>query len=173
MLAAGFVDLFVRMVTSLALVLAIVAIAYVVMRRRAGFTTGTTSGGAGRGRGGARASATRPGATRNASRSNRAGRRANRQAIEVLGRVGLSRSSAAVALRFGDRVILVGASEQSQPTVLAEIDAATWELADAAAEWTVPAVLATDVDGADTNGQSVAARPGFLDALREATVRRA
>jgi flagellar biogenesis protein FliO len=156
MFAAGFVDLLVRMITSLAIVLAIVAVAYVVMRRRAGMMVRT-----------ARPSASAVGGARRGERSPRPGRRNNRQPIEVVGRVGLSRSSAAVAIKFGDRVILVGASEQSPPTVLAEVDAATWELSDAGAEWSVPAEIVEPSD------DRVLARPGFIDALREATVRRA
>ena len=61
-------------------------------------------------------------------------------------------------------MILVGASEQSQPAVLAEVDAATWELYEGGGEFTVPA----DVERNDL----APTRPGFLDALREATVRR-
>jgi flagellar biogenesis protein FliO len=158
MIAAGFVDLFVRMVTSLALVLAIIAIAYVVMRRRAGSTPriGRTP-----------ASPSGSSMARRGERSPRAARRNHRQPIEVIGRIGLSRSSAAVAVKFGDRVILVGASEQSPPTVLAEVDAATWELSDPGAEWSVPA----DIVEASDHGALV--RPNFIDALREATVRRA
>ncbi len=156
MFAAGFVDLFVRMVTSLAVVLAIVAVAYVVMRRRAGMMARSVRPQAG-------ASV----APRRGERSQRSSRRIQRQPIEVIGRVGLSRSSAAVAIKFGDRVILVGASEQSPPTVLAEVDAATWELSDPAAEWSVPAEI---VDPSDDRALM---RPSFIDALREATVRRA
>lgn len=159
MLAAGIVDLFVRMVTSLALVLAIVAMAYVVMRRRAGTTTGRASARTGTPARGGRRSTAQPRGARHTG-----GRRGNRSAVEVLGRVGLTRSSSAVALKFGDRVILVGASEQSQPAVLAEVDAATWELYQGDSEFAVPA----DVERDDL----APARPGFLDALREATVRR-
>jgi flagellar biogenesis protein FliO len=170
MLAAGFVELLVRMVSSLAIVLAIVAIAYVVMRRRAGVG----------GRPGARPGRNRPttgGGVRpaRASRPPRSPRRAHRSAVEVIGRVGLSRSTAAVAVKFGDRVLLIGASEQAQPSVLAEIDAETWELCQARDEfeqaWTVPAEIDGRADGRVDPAE--AARPGFLEALREATVRRA
>ena len=167
MIAAGFVDLVVRMLTSLAIVLAIVAVAYVVMRRRAGLTGRTAQP---RRIGGHRLTAgARP------ARAPRAPRRSHRSSVEVIGRVGLSRSTAAVAVRFGDRVLLIGASEQAQPSVLAEIDAATWELCQARddfeQEWTVPAGI--DAPGADADLDAAAARPGFLEALREATVRRA
>lgn len=177
MLAAGFVDLFVRMLTSLAVVLAIVAVAYFVMRRRSGMVVTARAAGMGR-----RAGAQQTGAVKaaGAAASPRAGwrgpKRTHRQAVEVIGRVGLSRSTVAVAVRFGDRVLLLGASEQGQPNVLADIDAATWELCEAEAamaqtEWTVPAALG-DGDGADATDRAMS-RPGFLDALREATVRRA
>lgn len=156
MLATGFVDLLVRMITSLAIVLAIVAVAYVVMRRRAGMTVRTT-----------RPSVPNSAGARRVERALRAARRNHRQPIEVIGRVGLSRSSAAVAIKFGDRVLLVGASEQSPPALLAEVDAATWELSDPGAEWSVPAEIVESSD------DRLPARPGFIDALREATVRRA
>ena len=61
-------------------------------------------------------------------------------------------------------MILVGASEQSQPAVLAEVDAATWELYEGGSEFAVPADMERD--------DLAPARPNFLDALREATVRR-
>jgi flagellar biogenesis protein FliO len=168
--AAGFVDLVVRMLTSLAIVLAIVAVAYVVMRRRAGLTRRPAHPLRGRGQVPAGRVAGVVRGTR-APRAPRAPRRAHRSSVEVIGRVGLSRSTAAVAVKFGDRVLLIGASEQAQPSVLAEVDAATWELCQARdeleQEWTVPADI--DVPGDDAE----VARPGFLEALREATVRRA
>jgi flagellar biogenesis protein FliO len=158
MVAAGILDLFLRMVTSLALVLAIVAAAYFVMRHRAGMARSASARVTGPARANRRPS-NQPRGARHVG-----GRRGAPPAVEVLGRVGLTRSSSAVALKFGDRVILVGASEQSQPAVLAEVDAATWELYEGGSEFTVPA----DVE----RGDLAPARPGFIDALREATVRR-
>lgn len=164
--ASGIVDLFVRMVVSLALVLAIVAVAYFAMRRRAGLAGRVNTRLAGR-RGTAR-----PARGDRSQRSQRgASRRGARQHVEVLGRVGLTRASSAVVLKFADRVLLVGASETAQPTVLAELDAATWELYDQDVEWTVPVEL--DAEQHDDAATGAAARPGFLEALREATVRRA
>ena len=84
MLAAGIVDLFVRMMTSLALVLAIVAMAYVVMRRRAGATAGSASAAPADLPDGSRRSTAQPRGARHIG-----GRRGNRPAVEVLGRVGL------------------------------------------------------------------------------------
>lgn len=165
--AAGIVDLFVRMVVSLALVLAIVAVAYFAMRRRAGLAGRVNTRLAGRR---ALGQAPRQRTQRTQRTQRGAARRGARQHVEVLGRVGLTRASSAVVLKFADRVLLVGASETAQPTVLAELDAATWELYDQDVEWTVPVEL--DAEQHDDTA-SAAARPGFLEALREATVRRA
>jgi flagellar biogenesis protein FliO len=172
--AAGIVGLFVRMVVSLALVLAIVAVAYFAMRHRAGLTGRVNSRFAGR-RGAGHASRAERG-----HRQPRSQRRGARQHVEVLGRVGLTRASSAVVVKFADRVLLVGASETARPTVLAEVDAATWELFDQDAEWTVPVDRHADRHAdhlADRHRRDAAsgpaARPGFLEALREATVRRA
>lgn len=184
--ATGVLGLFVKMLTSLALILAIIAIAYAVMRRRSHLAAAGNSRGAGsRGAGSRGAGAQllravrRSGDVAGSSGPRRRARRSGRSQIEVLGRVGLTRSTAAVALRFGDRVVLVGASEQAQPTVLAELDLATWELYDQDAEWRVPDASAIDAaaERSDDAGAApvgaVAHRPlGFLDALREATVRR-
>lgn len=172
--AAGIVDLFVRMMVSLAFVLGIVAVAYLAMRRRAGLAGRVNTRFAGR-RGAAPSSRGDRGARQRMPRGQRsqrgASRRGARQHVEVLGRVGLTRASSAVVLKFADRVLLVGASETAQPTVLAELDAATWELYDQDIEWTVPVEL--DADGNDDVVNGAAGRPGFLEALREATVRRA
>lgn len=170
--AAGIVDLFVRMVVSLAFVLAIVAVAYCAMRRRAGLAGRVDLRFAGRAGAGVSPSARADRAPRMPAgrRAGSASRRGLRQHVEVLGRVGLSRSSSAVVLKFADRVLLVGASETAQPCVLAELDAATWELYDEDVEWSVP----VELDAPDReHDDAPAARPGFLEALREATVRRA
>ena len=178
MLAAGIVALFGRMIASLALVLAIIAVAYFVMRLRSGRTPMRNGSSSRRpvrpGRRGARAAI---GAGLGAGK--RSARRSNRQHVEVLGRVGLTRSSSAVVVQFADRVLLLGTSETAQPTVLAEIDAATWELCAADAEWSVPVEVAVDHDHDHDRDRdrdrdaTTGARPTFLEALREATVRRA
>ena len=171
--AAGIVDLFVRMVVSLAFVLGIVAVAYFAMRRRAGLAGRVNTRFAGR-RGGDRTRGSHRAAAGRRPRGT--ARRGVRQHVEVLGRVGLSRSSSAVVLKFADRVLLVGASETAQPCVLAELDAATWELYDEDVEWSVPVELDPadhDHAGQDHIEGAPAVRPGFLEALREATVRRA
>jgi flagellar biogenesis protein FliO len=148
MIASGTVALFVRMVVSLAFVLALVGVAALVMRRR--------QPGAHQHRSGLRSA-------RPAVGFSPRPRRASRNAVQVLGRVGLTRSTAAVAVRFGDRIVLLGASDQAPVAVLAECDAVTWEAQHVDAEWTVPAPLVE---------HDRPVRVGFVEALREATVRR-
>lgn len=139
----GLVALIVRTIVSLGVVLAIVAVAYFVAKRRAGTTT-------------ARPHAPRFGARR---RSAPAG-------VEVVGRVGLSRGSAAVAVRFGDRIVLVSASEQGPTSTLSEMSAAEWDEL-----YTVREPIEHLADR--TTGELVTERPNFLEALRQATVRHA
>lgn len=138
------VDLIVRTVVSLGVVLAIVGVAYAVVRRRAG-------------------AAVR--APRSTARSKRP---AAPKTLETVARVGLSRGSAAVAVRFGDRVLLVGVTDGAAVSVLEDMPADRWdELGEAAV------TVATPVrpDAAGRPGD-LAARPSFLEALREATTRR-
>lgn len=52
---------------------------------------------------------------------------AARQPFEVLGRTGLNRSVAIAAVRFGDKVHLIAASETASPALLASVDAADWQ----------------------------------------------
>jgi hypothetical protein len=146
---AGLVSLLVRTVVSLAVVLAVVGVAYVVARRRAG---GRPS---------------RPMRT-GVSRGQRAQRRRSAPSpIEVVGRAGLNRGTVAVAVRFGDRVVLIGASEQAPTTVLAEMDAERWDELNVVRE-PLPTehMVSVPVGGAP-------ARPSLLDALRAATARHA
>jgi hypothetical protein len=140
----GLVDLLVRTVVSLAVVLALVALAYVVAKRRGTVGRGT----AGRGTAGG-------GTTR------RSARRGAPAGVEVVGRVGLNRSTAAVALRFGDRVVLVTTSEQGPAATLAEMPAEHWDELQ-----TVRAPL-DDV----RDGSADRAPVGFVEALRQATAR--
>jgi hypothetical protein len=154
------VSLIVRMLVSLGLVLALVGIAYVIARRRSNGAAPVRRGAAKRGQ-------RRPAAP---------------PAIEVVGRVGLSRGSMAVALRFGDSVVLVGVSEQAPSTVLREMDAERWDEIHAEQDWRVPEHLPVRADGLvtgriDADGKVedsiIGPRPSFVDALREATTRRA
>ena len=143
---AGFVALVVRSVVSLAVVLAVIAVVYTIAKRRAN--------------GGTTRAFVRP-ASKSASRRAPA-------ALETIARVGLSRGSAAVAVRFADQVVLLGVTEGSPVTVLREIPAAHWdELSE------VEQVVATPVavDGVDRDLGAMT-RPGFIEALREVTSRR-
>lgn len=136
----GVVDLLVRTIVSLGIVLALVAVAYVIAKRRAG-PAGRTG-------------------------TRRAARRATPAGVEVVGRVGLSRSAAAVALRFGDRIVLVATSEQGTTSTLAEMTASDWDELRTVRE-PLPDVVGQPV------GASAAPRPNFLEALRQATARHA
>lgn len=136
----GVVDLLVRTVVSLGVVLALVAVAYVFAKRRA-------------------APAARGGSRRSLRRTAPSG-------VEVVGRVGLSRSAAAVALRFGDRIVLVATSEQGTTSTLAEMSAAEWDEMHTVRE-PMRDVLGRPIE------TDPASRPNFLEALRQATARHA
>lgn len=145
---ASFVSLLVRTIVSLAVVLAVVGVAYVIARRRAG---------------GRAARPARP----SAPRSSGSRRRSAPSPIEVVGRAGLNRGTVAVAVRFGDRVVLISASEQAPTTVLAEMEAERWEELNMVRE-PLPTehVVSVPVGGPQE-------RPSLLDALRAATARHA
>jgi flagellar biogenesis protein FliO len=149
---AGLLPLMLRMVVSLGAVLAVIVVAYTIARRRVG--------------GGSRAP------------RSRAHRRTVTPPIEVVGRAGLTKGSVAVALRFGERVVLVGVSEQAPTTVLQEMDASLW---DAWNETATPIDTGSTTDhtsvfspnGAAAPESIVGGRPpSLIDALREATTRR-
>ncbi len=146
LVAAGVVALTVRMVLSLAVVMAVIAVAYLYAKRR-----------------GARGSAgARPGRTLRMPR--RAGGRNAATALEVVGRVGLTRGAAAVAVRFGDRVVLLAAGETGSTSLVGEMPAAEWDEAHVVREpleFPGPRTVPTEP------------RPGFVEALRLATARRA
>lgn len=166
-------ELVVRMVVSLSIVLGLVTVAYGVARRRQ-------------------------------RRSGRSAfrRRARAQAptLDVEARAGLARGATAVAVRFADRIVLIGVSDGAASTVLAEIPASEWDRVPEP-----PAASGTggsDVDDADASdgpgdsddttpsnplllgpGQRpvrtpfdpngvVSERPSFLEALRDVTSRR-
>lgn len=145
--AAGLGELVVRAVVSLAVVLTIVAVAYFVARRRAG--------------------AVAPVSARGAERGRRGRRRNTPPAIEVVGRVGLTRSTAAVAVRFGDRIVLIAASEQGPSNVISEMTAEEWDELRTVREPISPLSAA----GSATTS-IVEHPPSFLEALRQATARR-
>lgn len=147
---SGVGELLLRMVVSLAVVLTLVAVAYTYARRR-------------NGAGGLRPSARR--------RSNSVGR------LEVESRVGLARGSAAVAVRFGHRVVLVAVNDGAPSSVLAELPAEEWDAdrvdPDELGSGAGPFDGTTRAVGSplDPNG-IVSQRPTFLEALRTATSRR-
>ncbi|MDJ0767440.1 MAG: hypothetical protein QNJ12_01555 [Ilumatobacter sp.] len=147
---AGVAQLLVRMVVSLGIVLTIVAIAYGFARRRATGGPGTR------------------GARRH--RLTRASRRSSAPAVEVVGRIGLTRGSAVIALRFGNRIVLVSANDQAPATVLAEMPAEEWDEQDTVRE---PLPVPEDPPPTHSLFSRAATRPGFLEALREATARHA
>jgi flagellar protein FliO/FliZ len=110
--------------------------------------------------------------------------------IEVVARQRMGRASTVNVIRVADLVLVVGATEE-QVTVLAEVDPLALE--EALAERRPPARLHAAPDGAPAAGSTagstvVAARPapaalagsvfdragwaGFMNALRERTVRR-
>ena len=145
LVAAGIVALTVRMLLSLAAVMAVIAVAYVYAKRRGA-----------RGRGGAR-----PGRTLRMPR--RASARSTASALEVVGRVGLTRGAAAVAVRFGDRVVLLAAGETGATSLVGEM---------AAAEWDEAHVVREPLEFPGPRTVPAEPRPGLVEALRLATSRR-
>lgn len=175
-------ELLARSAVSLAVVLALVLGAYGVLRRR---TMGPVPVRRRRaaGAGGVLAAirpAGRPRTTTGAAPS-RTGR-TNRNGLRVVGRTTLGRSTVLAAVQFGERVLLVGAADQGAPSVLAELDSATWsQCSGAVREQVIPATAGALLEPADAgvDGQPAAiasryapAPRGLLDALREATTRR-
>jgi len=146
MLASELVPLLTRTAISLAIVLAIVAVAYAIAKRR---VVGGKSGG-------------------RTPRSGGGRRRSAQQPIEVVGRAGITRSNSVVAVRFGDRVVLVCSSEQGTPSVLAEMPVGEWDDLQ-----TIREPIATNPAESAAGDIVHAPRPSFLEALRQATTRRA
>ena len=140
---AGLGALLIRTVVSLAIVLAVIAIAYAVAKRRRGQTGVSTAP------------------------ARRVGRRRSQPAaVEIVGRVGLNRGTAVIAIRFGDRVLLVSSSEQGGTNTLAEMPAVDWDELHTVRE----PLDRTAVAGARPE---VVTRPSFVEALRQATARHA
>jgi hypothetical protein len=137
-----------RMVVSLAIVLAFVAVAYSIARRR---QSGLGLPGTPR----------IPGAPRRRPRAAAGG------GLHVEARAGLARGSAAVAVRFADRIVLIGVTDGAAATVLAEVPAQDWDSqTDDAEEQSRPMRTPLDPNGVVTE------RPTFVEALRTATSRR-
>lgn len=149
------VALLTRTMISLAIVLAVIAVAYRIARRRAG---------AGR--------SSKPSGSSSKSSGIFGGRRKKDPApIEVVGRVGLSRGTTAVAVRFGERVVLVSACDQAQSTVLAEMAGEEWDELSAVPEVSTP--VPTSTRSQNGNSLTETTRPSFVEALRQATSRHA
>lgn len=183
----SFADLVVRMVLSLGIVLAIVLGAYAVIRRRQGLGS---RGGGGFLRSslmprGARSQSTkksrsiRSASIRSASILGGGGRSSKmpgaRRGLRVVGRVGIGRTTQVVAVQFAEKVFLLGASEQSAPTILAELELEAWLEAtehpdDAGSTHLTPI---RDLGGQPLAGvAATGAAPSLLQVLKDATVRR-
>lgn len=155
---SGIGELLLRMIVSLAVVLALVAVAYSFARRRNGV-----------------------GRTRLATLRSRPAA-VNR--LDVEARIGLARGSAAVAVRFGDRIVLVGVNDGAPSSVLAELPATEWDVdpdADLDADHDLTLTSIGRPNGAGPNASTtapfdpdglVSQRPTFVEALRTATSRR-
>lgn len=159
---AGVGELLLRMIVSLAIVLALVAAVYSVARRR-------------------QAGVALSGLLRRKTRTVSVAR------LEVEARAGLARGSSAVAVRFADRIVLVGVNDGAPSTVLAEVPAELWDTQPIGPD--APGPVDTDSvepsggdllissgrsaksDPFDPNG-IVSQQPGFIEALRSATSRR-
>ena len=162
---SSFVELVIRSIVSLGIVLVLIGVAYLVAKRRAGVSRPTSRVG-GRARGWTGGIARGPSAGSGRSRQHV---KREPAVLETLGRVGLSRGSVAMAVRFGDQVVLLGLADGSPITVLQEMSAERWDEL-SAVEHVVTTSMPTDVFGNETAPDR---RTGFVDALREATVRRA
>lgn len=158
----GLGELLLRMLISLAVVLAVVLAAYVIIRRRQGVGAGTPRSGR---RGTAAGLLVRSRGTTTSPAARRAG-------LRVVGRVGVGRTSSVVAVQFADRVFMIGASEQAAPAVLAELELEEWQRATQQPEELTPVSRRSAGTGESDGPRTGEARPGFLDALREATTRR-
>jgi flagellar biogenesis protein FliO len=90
-----------------------------------------------------------------------------KRGLKVVGRVGLSRTTSVIAVQFAEKVYMLGTSEQGPPAVLAEIEAEAWATSTEAGEELVPIIRS-----ATAFRDQPAARPGLIDALRQATARR-
>ncbi|MGD9998697.1 MAG: flagellar biosynthetic protein FliO [Ilumatobacteraceae bacterium] len=174
----GFGDLVLRMLLSLVIVLAVVLGAYAFLRRRQGLggsvrrTSLVPINGSG----------SRTAAIRTAIFGSRSGKpNGTRRGLRVVGRVGIGRTTQVVAVQFAEKVYLLGASEQSAPSILAELELAAWQAATEPPpddSGSGPMTTVRDRGSARLAGGDATAtdapdrRPGLLQALRDATVRR-
>ncbi|MCU1361066.1 MAG: hypothetical protein JWN99_2355 [Ilumatobacteraceae bacterium] len=201
MTQVSFAALVLRMVISLAIVLGIVLGAYAIIRRRQGLGSSRSGGGGGmfaglmpRGKSPSRSmpgskSKSRLGIGRSSMKSaSMLGGRAigkgsskmpgSRRGLRVVGRVGIGRTSQVVAVQFAEKVFLLGASDATAPTILAELDMAQWlEATEAPEDAGIRYESITDPTAASAGAPVGAAAtssgvPGLLQALRDMTVRR-
>lgn len=161
-------ELAVRLIVSLALVLGIVAAVYGIAKRR---QRGTGSN----------------------AMFRRRQRAVGPATLEVEARAGLARGSAAIAVRFADRVVLVAVTDGAPATALAEIPAEQWdrgpepvvsiESAPTAGEGASTSTsISTSTSESSLTGSAartpldpngiIGERPSFIEALRDATSRR-
>ena len=172
---ASFGSLVVRMLISLAIVFAFIGGGYVLLRRR-------QNGGRPLGRAPRTArstmrlsarnhSSSRTGGSLRSPRNHAVAKGANpRRALRVVGRITIGRSTQMVAVQFGDQVYLVAASEQGAPSVITQVPLDEWLEATDEVESVIP--IAPELVAIDGGAEYPAPR-SFVDALREATVRRA
>ncbi len=172
-------DLVIRMLVSLAVVLGLILVAYIIVkRRRGGSSTGSSNRMASimRAFGGGRTTRS-SGTPRRASRPG-----ASKRGLQTLGRIGLSRTSNVLAVQFAERVYLLGTSESDSPTVLADVSMDAWLESLESPEDRAGFALAANGLGSSVGGNVVSSvigipletegRPKLLDALREVTTRR-
>jgi flagellar biogenesis protein FliO len=169
---ASFGSLVVRMLISLAIVFALIGGGYVLMRRRQ-----NGGGSAPRLPRSPMRVNTRSHNTIGSARSRRTPRTnavakgaGQRRALRVVGRITIGRSTQMVAVQFAEQVYLVAASEHGAPTVITQVPLDEWLEATDEVESVIP--LAPELVAID-GGAEYSAPRSFVDALREATVRRA
>ncbi|MEI6401018.1 MAG: hypothetical protein WCP59_02420 [Actinomycetota bacterium] len=172
---ASFGSLVVRMLISLAIVFAFIGGGYVLMRRRQ-----NGGGSVPRSSRAPRSPMRIAARSHNSTGSARSRRtpRANavakgggqRRALRVVGRITIGRSTQMVAVQFAEHVYLVAASEQGAPSVITQVPLDEWLEATDDVESVFP--IAPELVAIDGGAEHTAPR-SFVDALREATVRRA
>jgi len=157
----NFGDLVGRMAISLAVVLGLMYVGYRLLKRR-------QNGAAPRARRNPLAGMFGAGRSAGSGGRSSGSRTLNtKRGLKVVARLGLSKTSSVIAVQFGERVFLLGASDQAPPKVLAEIDLPSWTAAIEENEESMPLVR-VPVGPKNAPGR----RPSVIDALREMTARR-
>ena len=169
---ARFGSLVVRMLISLAIVFAFIGGGYVLMRRRQNGGGSAPRLPRSPMRINARSHNTLGGVrSRQTRRTNAVAKGAGqRRALRVVGRITIGRSTQMVAVQFAEHVYLVAASEHGAPTVVTQVPLDEWHEATDEVESVIP--IAPELVAIDGGAEQSAPR-NFVDALREATVRRA